>query len=64
MEVVNFHTGETVDKETAKDVSDNLQQGEYIISIHDQTVAAANNPAYGLFKFILHGDQAEFDYED
>jgi hypothetical protein len=64
MEVVNLHTGEAVDEKEAQEVSDKLQKGEYIISIHDQVIAAANNPTYGLCKFIIHGDEAEFDYED
>lgn len=64
MEVVNFHTGEKVDKETEQGVSDNLQQGEYIIAIHNQTIVDINNTDYPLYKFILSGEQAEFDYED
>ena len=64
MQVVNFYTGEPLEKDIEQGVLDNLQQGEYIISIHDQTIVDINNTEYPLYKFILDGEQAEFDYEE
>jgi hypothetical protein len=49
----NVHTGEEVDQETEKGILDNLQQGEYVISMNDKNVLDINDLQNPVYKFEL-----------
>ena len=54
-----------VDEETKQGVLDNLQQGEYLISIRDRTISDINNFAVPLYSFILEPtDSCEYEFEE
>ena len=62
MQIVDSYTEEELDKDSEQKVLNKLQKGEYIIAIHNQTIVAADNVNYVLYKLVLSGEQAEFDY--
>lgn len=49
----NVHTGEEVGVETEQSILDNLQQGEYVISMNDKTVLDINDIYNPVYKFEL-----------
>ena len=60
----NIHTGEEVDQETEQGILDNLQQGEYVISMNDKNVLDINDLQNPVYKFELDPTDAinyEFD---
>jgi len=62
MTIYNYHTDTEVEQDIEQGVLDNLQQGEYVISIDKGVIFDINNLHNPLYKFSLDATDA-VDYE-
>lgn len=62
MKIYNLHTGEEIQNgDFEQGILDNLQQGEYVISKHDEVILDINDLETPLYRFSLHNTDAS-DY--
>lgn len=54
-----------LDSETTMGILDNLQQGEYLISIRDRIILDINDLSNPIYSFILEPtDSVEYEFEE
>lgn len=54
-----------VDNETEQGILDNLQQGEYVISIRTRTISDINNLSTPLYSFVIESTvSSEYEYNE
>ena len=62
--ILDYYSEQPLDEETTLSVFDNLQQGEYIISLRDRNIFDINNLSNPLYKFdfeVLEDTEYEFE---
>lgn len=65
MTILNFHTGEEVEEDIEQGILDNLQQGEYLISIANKTICDINDLQTPLYKFEFDPtDAVEYEFDE
>lgn len=63
--VCSLGTETPVDNETAKGVLDNLQQGEYVISIRTRTISDINDLQNPIYSFVLEATaNCEYEFDE
>jgi hypothetical protein len=62
MTIYNYHTETEVEQDIEQGILDNLQQGEYVISIDRKSIFDINDLQEPLYKFSLDATDA-VDYE-
>lgn len=62
---MNVHTGEDVEEDIEQGILDNLQQGEYLISLANKTVLDINDLQNPIYKFDIDTtDALEYEFDE
>lgn len=65
MVVINHHTKERMDDLTTLSVLDNLQQGEYVLSLNSNVIYDINDLQTPLYGFSLMAtDNVDYDFDE
>jgi len=65
MNIFDYYTGRELEKDIEQGVLDNLQQGEYFISISNRTIYDINDLQTPLYKFEFEPtDAVEYDFNE
>lgn len=65
MTIYNYHTETEVEQDIEQGILDNLQQGEYIISIDKKLIFDINDLQKPLYKFSLDAtDAVDYDFDE